>query len=58
MGRDAVETADALLAALPAEPWPDADAPGPGWWMRESPRWELPALPPAAQFRVLLEGGA
>lgn len=57
-GRDAGGTADAVLAALPAEPWADADAPEPGWWMREAGRWDLPALPPAGQFRVLLEGGA
>jgi type VI secretion system protein ImpM len=57
-GRDAGDSADQVLAALPAEPWPDADAPEPGWWMAHPGHWDLPALPPAAQFRVLLEGGA
>lgn len=56
-GRDGNEGADALLASLPAEPWPDADAPPPGWW-RADARWDLPALVPPAMFRVLLEGGA
>lgn len=57
-GRDGGDTADALLAALPATAWPDTDAPEAGWWRADSPRWPLPALPPPAQFRVLLEGGA
>jgi type VI secretion system protein ImpM len=56
--RDSGASADALLSALPAEPWPDVDAPPPGWWMAGDGRWDLPALPAAAQFRVLLEGGA
>ncbi|MGG5812419.1 type VI secretion system-associated protein TagF [Falsiroseomonas sp. CW058] len=57
-GRDSGAQADALLAGLPAEPWADADAPEPGWWMAQGGRWDLPGLPPPAQFRVLLEGGA
>ena len=57
-GRDGGDGADALLAALPEAPWPDADAPDEGWWLAPEHRWDLPALPPAAQFRILLEGGA
>jgi type VI secretion system protein ImpM len=56
-GRDAGETADALLGALPPEPWGGEAAPEAGWWMEGDIRWELPALPPPAQFRVLVEGG-
>jgi type VI secretion system protein ImpM len=58
-GRDSGESADALLAALPEAPWPDGDdAPAEGWWMEGELRWDLPALPAATQFRILLEGGA
>ena len=57
-GRDGGAGADALLAALPALPWPGEDAPAPGWWLPDDRRWELPALPPPDLFRVLVEGGA
>jgi type VI secretion system protein ImpM len=57
-GRDAGDSADALLALLPGEPWPGEDAPEPGWWLDEERHWALAALPPAELFRVLVEGGA
>ena len=54
------ETADALVAALPAA-LPGESPPAYGWWRIEAGEalcWDLPGLPPATQFRVLLEGGA
>jgi len=48
--------ADSMLAAVPT---PDnAGAPAPiGWWTANPPglAWDLPALPPAAEFAWLLE---
>jgi type VI secretion system protein ImpM len=59
-GRDSGESADALLGSLPEAPWPAGDdaPPAEGWWMEGELRWDLPALPAATQFRILLEGGA
>lgn len=55
--RDGGGTADVLLDSLDA-PWPDESAPAEGWWMDSERRWDLPALPLAKDFRILLEGGA
>jgi len=62
-GRDSqsgARCADALLAALP--PASPGEAPEAlGWWRIEDGavlRWNLAGLPPPAQFRVLVEGGA
>ncbi|NKC34566.1 type VI secretion system-associated protein TagF [Falsiroseomonas selenitidurans] len=48
--------ADRLHLSLPS-PTPGAPAGSPGWWQAPGHHWALPGLPPAAQFRVLLEGG-
>jgi type VI secretion system protein ImpM len=56
----AAQTADTLIASLPSAR-PGEAPPAPGWWRMEDGtalRWDLPGLPPPAQFRVLVEGGA
>lgn len=56
VARMPMHDADALLAALPI---PEADGtPAPaGWWTADPPglAWDLPALPPVAEFAWLLE---
>jgi type VI secretion system protein ImpM len=58
--RDAGASADALLAQLPSARPAEAAA-REGWWRMEGDApvcWALPALPPAEQFVILVEGGA
>lgn len=51
------QDADALLAAIAGIPPGEDDPPGAGWWRLDGARWDWPALPPPALFRVLAEGG-
>ncbi|SFK45283.1 type VI secretion system-associated protein TagF [Falsiroseomonas stagni] len=52
------QDADGLLAAIADLPPGDDEPPGEGWWRLDGARWDWPALPPPALFRVLAEGGA
>lgn len=61
-GRDHGDSADALLATLPAEALgrslsTSEDIPAQGWWTGDGRRWTLAELPSVAQFRTLLQGG-
>jgi type VI secretion system protein ImpM len=51
------QDADALLAAIADIPPGGDEAPEEGWWRLDGARWDWPALPPPALFRVLVEGG-
>lgn len=62
-GRDRGDSVDELFAALPSTtsggaPSVDEEVPGEGWWTDDQHRWELAALPSAAQFQALLQGGS